>query len=433
VRLAPLDAESVVIYGLWFLAVAIAMRRRPAFGIAALIACVPFGLHRDLGPTTLTLSKIGIVAAFAGLVWRRAAFGVLGAPAARALLVAGGLVLAATALSIVRAEFTFPVLREVVKAAGYLALFAVVVVAARDDPADDPVRRAFATTLIVVSALALAEEFGGARSGFWFAAHPIPRIAGPLEGPNQLAGYLGIGLAVVVAYALAHRRDALETVALAFGSAALVLTVSRAGLFGAVVGCGIVAAVSPRKNRRRILPPALAGAALGFVVLAAWGYAATHSLAGFDLLERFSNVAEADRPGAVGDRSQLWRAAIELWRTQPLLGIGAGNFERELGRAGFPQLHTHANSLYLQALAEGGLVLLAATLGLTVVSIARFTRGPFRAPLVAAALGASSGFAAHQLFDLLVFFPKVGELWWIVLALGAARVDAARRAKPPLA
>jgi hypothetical protein len=51
--------------------------------------------------------------------------------------------------------------------------------------------------------------------------------------------------------------------------------------------------------------------------------------------------------------------------------------------------------------------------------------------LIAGALAASTGFALHQFFDLLVFFPKVGELWWIVLALGAARVDTARQAKPP--
>jgi hypothetical protein len=48
-----------------------------------------------------------------------------------------------------------------------------------------------------------------------------------------------------------------------------------------------------------------------------------------------------------------------------------------------------------------------------------------------AALAASIGFAIHQVFDLLVFFPKVGELWWILIALAAARTDAARHARTP--
>jgi O-antigen ligase len=93
-------------------------------------------------------------------------------------------------------------------------------------------------------------------------------------------------------------------------------------------------------------------------------------------------------------------------------------------------LRTHANSLYLQSLAEGGVITLTATLALVAVSIASFVRAP-REPLIVAALAASIGFAIHQFFDLLVFFPKVGELWWILLALAAARTDAARHAPTP--
>jgi O-antigen ligase len=136
------------------------------------------------------------------------------------------------------------------------------------------------------------------------------------------------------------------------------------------------------------------------------------------------------QPGSVGNRSQLWHAAIILWRAHPIFGIGAGNFEFELARAGYPGLRTHANSLYLQSLAEGGVISFTATLALVVVSIASFVRAP-REPLIVAALAASIGFAIHQFFDLLVFFPKVGELWWILLALAAARADAARHTRTP--
>jgi O-antigen ligase len=245
----------------------------------------------------------------------------------------------------------------------------------------------------------------------------IPRIAGPLEGPNQLSGFLGIGLAVIAAQALARRRPpaALESAALFLGSAALLLTLSRAGLVTTLIAFALVVAVSPGSPRGR-LTFALAvagGAALGIGLLAARG--------GLGLLLHFSSLAEASDPGSVGTRSQLWHAALVLWQSHPLFGIGAGNFELELARAGYPSLHTHANSLYLQALAEGGPLLLAATLGLAFVSIARFARGPFSEPFVVAAFAASVGFALHQSVDFLVFFPKIGDLWWIVLALGAVR------------
>ena len=504
----PLDVVHVAIYALCFVAVALLARRRPAFGIAALVAVVPFDFHADVGPTTITLSKVALLAAFTGLVSRRTlgsagalaspgapgALAALGNPAARALLLAGAAVAVATALTIVHAAFRGPAIRETLKALDYLALFSIVVVAAREDPAEPPVRYAFAGSLVLVCVLALAQEFGGAPSGFWYHDHPIPRIAGPLEGPNQLAGYLGIALAVVAAYLLANARAPLERIAvapleriaiapleriaIALASATLVLTVSRAGVIGAIVALALIAAVTP--GRPRIRKPMLrqaqhdngetrhpesvprhpepaprhpepaprhpepvegrawkawrtlvvlvaCGAVAGVAVLAAWGFGATHSAAGVQLLDHFSTVAETPHPGAVGTRSQLWHAAIVLWRSSPIFGIGAGNFEFELGRAGYPDLHTHANSLYLQALAEGGVVLGAATLALVATSIVRFARGPFTEPQIVAALGASAGFAVHQLFDLLVFYPKVGELWWIVLALGAARLDGSSR------
>ena len=423
---APLDALGVAVYAIVFLTAAFATRRRPAYGIAALIAAVPFDLHRDVGPTTVTVSKVALVAVLAGLALRRVRIAPLGAPAARALALAGAAVAVATACSIAHAAFPGPVLRETLKALGYLALFCVVVAAARDDPDDAPVRYAIAGTVVVVALLALAQEVVGAPSGLWFANHPIPRIAGPLEGPNQLAGYLGIALAPITAYVLSERRAALDRVALGLAVVALVLTISRAGVAAALLAVIVVVAVSPVRARRTVGLIGAAGAAIGLAVLAAWGYAATHTAAGFNLLARFSTLAEVPQPGSVGDRSQLWHAAIVLWRGSPFVGIGAGNFELELARAGYPGLRTHANSLYLQALAEGGLVLLAATVALVTVSIVRFARGPFREPLVVGALGASAGLAFHQIFDLLVFFPKVGEFWWIVLALGAARFDAAR-------
>jgi hypothetical protein len=29
------------------------------------------------------------------------------------------------------------------------------------------------------------------------------------------------------------------------------------------------------------------------------------------------------------------------------------------------------------------------------------------------------GLALHQIVDLLIFYPKIGGMWWILLALGA--------------
>lgn len=424
----PLDAEGVVAFALSFLAVTVIAARRPAYGVAVMIALVPFAFYRDVGATTITLPKVALLANAVALLIARKAPYALRRPAAATILVCGALVVLGTALSIRAALYVEPAIRETFKSIEYLLLFSVVVVATSCDPDRRPIRLALLGSVVLVGFLAIAQELTGAPSGVWFENHPIPRIAGPLEGPNQLAGYLGIALAVVAAFALRERFGAFEAAALGIGSCALVLTISRAGVAASLAGIAIVFAVVPSPARRAAATAIGAGCAAGVLIIAAWGLYAAHAPAGVDLLLHFSSTAESANPGSVGNRSQIWHAVFVLWSHHPFFGIGAGNFERELGAAGYPKLHTHANSLYLQALVEGGIPLAAATVALVGASIARFVRGPFDDALVAAALGANVGLAIHQVFDLLVFYPKVGELWWIVLALGAFALDARTRA-----
>ena len=415
-----------MVYAIAFAAVAAIGYRRPAYGVAILIALVPFALYRDVGPTTVTLFKVTLLAIVAALLARRCDPSILRRPAASLLLACGVLVVLATALSIWHATYRGAALRETFKSIEYVLVFATVAIAAAADSDSRPIRIALAAVVAVVSVLAIAQEVTGAPSGIWIAKYPIPvpRIAGPLEGPNQLAGYLGIALATLTAFATRGRAERYELAALAVGSAALVLTISRAGVAASLLGVAVVfAAGSERSQRRPAVFAIVAGCVAGAIVLACWGLFVTHKFGGTGPLSHFFTIAEAENPGTVGNRSEIWHAAFTLWRAHPFFGIGAGNFERELGLAGYPQLHTHANSLYIQSLVEGGIPLALATLALVAASIGRFARGPFAEPLIAAAFGASIGFGIHQILDLLVFYPKVGELWWILLALAAVRFD----------
>jgi len=419
----PLDAPAIALYAASFVAIVLAARARPAYVPAILVALVPFAFYHDVGATTISLSKVALAAAILGLALGKRSLSPLRDGSARLLLVCAALVTAATALSLWPALYRGAALRETLKSLEYLLLFATVVVAFRSEPDERPVRLALAGSAAVVSLLALAQYLTGAPSGIWFMNVPIPRIAGPLEGPNQLAGYLGIALALVTAFVCTRRQVLAETAVLGLGSVALVLTISRAGVFAGLLGIAIVLLLAGGQERRAVIVALSGGVLAGVAILGAWGVAIAHSGLGLHFLERFATAAEDPNSGEVGTRSQLWRAAWILWRRSPLLGIGAGNYELELGRAGYPKLHTHANSLYIQALVEGGVPLLLSTLALVAASIARFARGPFREPLVLGVFAASVGFALHQVFDLLVFYPKVGELWWIALGLGAARLD----------
>ena len=131
---------------------------------------------------------------------------------------------------------------------------------------------------------------------------------------------------------------------------------------------------------------------------------------------------DADRPTGLGTRSELWHAAIMLWRSHPWLGVGWRNYELELPRAGVTDAQTHANSLYLQSLAEGGIVLFVATIGTIAAALFVMWRAARNSPFALGALGATVVFGLHRVFDLMLYFPKVGGFWWIVLGIGAGAI-----------
>ncbi len=197
------------------------------------------------------------------------------------------------------------------------------------------------------------------------------------------------------------------------------LTFSRAGLFGLAVVAAILVLVAGNAAWPA-LRPALYGLGAGLLGCAGWAvYAHTPGVLRVSLQPSLY-------AGGVGNRSELWAAALRMWRDRPLLGVGAGNFELELPRYGVFGVRTHANSWYLQALAEGGVVLLAATIALVAAILAALGGNGLLArlrggsPWVLAGLAATVALALHQIVDLLVFYPKVGGAWWLLVGIAAA-------------
>jgi O-antigen ligase len=83
-------------------------------------------------------------------------------------------------------------------------------------------------------------------------------------------------------------------------------------------------------------------------------------------------------------------------------------------------VRTHANSAYLQALAEGGIPLFLATLWTAVAAVRSLWPRAGATPLLAGIAAASLALGLHQIFDCLTFFPKVGTYWWVLLGIGIA-------------
>jgi len=128
-------------------------------------------------------------------------------------------------------------------------------------------------------------------------------------------------------------------------------------------------------------------------------------------------------------RTELWRVAIELWRTRPVFGIGPDNFRwtygTYLGATKFDQTVT-ANSWYVEALVNTGLLGLASLIGLGLTLL----RAAYRAwrsrsiserPLVLGLSAALLAFAVHGVEDYFLPFTPTYGLFWLTAGLLTAR------------
>ncbi|GAB4165159.1 MAG: hypothetical protein Fur0021_40690 [Candidatus Promineifilaceae bacterium] len=126
-------------------------------------------------------------------------------------------------------------------------------------------------------------------------------------------------------------------------------------------------------------------------------------------------------------RQQLWTAACAMFRQRPLLGVGPGNFRHLYGSyLGLDQWDRgiHANSLYLELLADtGALGLLSFTALLLIIgcqTIHFYRRLPASPPGDAPlwAIGLSSAiliFLLHGFFDYFLEFVPTYLLFWLCL------------------
>jgi len=383
-----------------------------------LFAVTPFAFAHQAFATTITLPKAVLVGVLLGLTTYRGILAWLRRYPASLLLAALTVLLIATALTLVDAASRGPVLRESLKVAEYAGTFVAAYLCYALDRDDAPLVGAFAAAAIVVAVSALAQEVSGAPSGLYVGAAVVPRIAGVLEGPNQLSGYCEIAFAVLGAWSLQRRRPLID-VALGLIVCASVLTFSRAGW----LGIAAVGAVLAWAGGRRVWPalrPAAVG--LGAGLAGALGWAILAHTPG--VLR--ASLEPSGYAGGVGNRTELWSAAWRMWRDHPLLGVGAGNFELDLPLYGLYGVRTHANSWYLQSLAEGGLVLFCATLALLGAVVAALgganivQRLRSASPWVVAALAATLALALHQTVDFLFFYPKVGGTWWLLVGAAVA-------------
>lgn len=276
----------------------------------------------------------------------------------------------------------------------------------------------FLAGALMIGGLATAQWATGAGSRIGFLTETgelVYRITGGMGQPNQLGGFLVVliplALATMSAWAPGRAVAAVVAVASLIG---LYASYSR----GALLALGVAVLLLLRTRTLVIALPVL-------VVLGV-------TLAPATLHERF---ATGESSGSeLASRTDIWRTAVAVWEEDPLLGNGLGSFpsayatSRAPGKNFLPNTlfepPPHAHNVYLNLLAEQGLLGLVAFLAVLLSTVAhalhlRRSERPWVAWYGRAMLASMAAFAVHNLLDV-TLGEQTGIYMWALFGLTSA-------------
>lgn len=256
----------------------------------------------------------------------------------------------------------------------------------------------------------------------------ILRAYGLSDHPNILGGLTATGL-LLLAGLIASRRDdgtVLLGIAVALGSALLLVTFSRGAWIALAVGVAVLTALlllsRQRRQVRRLALTSAAGiiAAAPFVAPYGAAFAVRTDLGG-------SSSTEAR---SVNERIALSAATTDIITAHPLIGVGAGGLPEAMRQAdpGFAYNAEPASVVLLDVTAETGiaggtayLVLLVAPWMMLVRHRARWT------PDLVTASAALAAIEVTGFFDYYSWTYAAGRIWaFLVLGIWAAAYTRAR-------
>jgi O-antigen ligase len=128
-------------------------------------------------------------------------------------------------------------------------------------------------------------------------------------------------------------------------------------------------------------------------------------------------------------RYYLFRAALNMLRHSPLVGVGLGNFYQDLG--GFypdgisgRETHEQAHNMYLQLLTELGPLGLVTFALPFVTLLSRAARTPGMTPMTRALLIGVLAVLLHSFTDYTLWIAAISLLFWMYLGALAVMLDA---------
>jgi len=148
--------------------------------------------------------------------------------------------------------------------------------------------------------------------------------------------------------------------------------------------------------------------------------------------ERFETLSSSG--DEVASRTDIWRAAGDIWEEHPIVGAGAGSFPDEYAKARIPgkmflpnrriQPPPTAHNVFLQQLAESGLLGLISLLAILLLAlhaslVVRRSRTRWLSLLGTASMASIVAFLIHNQVDL-TLIEGTGMYFWGLLGLLSA-------------
>jgi putative inorganic carbon (HCO3(-)) transporter len=454
IAVLPLPYAGLILVGA---VVLIATLVEPLIGLALTLLAGPFGALESviLGGTSFDSGQLLLALTLAAWLTRSVARREIRLPRPdRTVALTLGLFMAIGALSLLRAPSLSSGLKELVK---WIQIALVAWFAA--DAAGRSSRTGWVVAAVLLSGLCQALiglwQFG-LRShgpehfelviGFRGRVLEAYRAYGTFEQPNPYGGFLGLLLPLALgwgvgqgAHWLSRRRPRsfppsllLPWLTAGLLGAALLASWSRGAWLGAAAAVAAMLLYLPRRRGVGVL--------LVLALLAA-GWAALQSgllpgsivgrLTGFADYVQFQDVRGVDiTPAnyAVLERMAHWQAALNMADQHPWLGVGLGNYEAayaDYALLNWPYPLGHAHNIYLNLLAETGVLGLMAYLAFWAAVIALtarvIRRGPYpQRGLALGLMGAWVHLSVHHLVDKLYvnnIYLHLGALLGLLLLL----------------
>jgi len=268
----------------------------------------------------------------------------------------------------------------------------------------------------VVIALFITTTYGiGGFYGGW--EEHARRLTSFFTNPNPLAVYLlltsllALGMTFSVQFAKPWRIFAL--ISFAFSVWAMVLTMTRGVWVALPFGIIVFALIIGYKNRRYLILFIVI-----FLLIAVFlSLGVEYQLFPDYLSRRVESLFIID-----SGRERIWKASWEMFKDNPILGIGVGNFTEVAPQYMEGRTYSHAHNLFIHIALEFGLLGIFALLWfvyeLGKLLIPLLFLNSLHQPILAGIFGVFTSFFIHTLTDLSIYDRGLALVLVFVISLG---------------